>query len=409
MLFEDERENIIGDAPELEIIEDDNTVPWDSILNDTPSETKETPKKVNISKNVAQVNNDLDLPDINSLDLGDELELIQDEDLTDTSSSTPDEDEELMRILNNDSANQNDDLSSTDESIDGTEDFDIDKQLQQIQDKDNNASQDSKPKTNNTNIIIILVLILVALIVASIAWFVLNSNANKEDELPQVLAPEITNQQNENVQQQDAIPVINEEETDTLKPEEEEKKEVVNVIDTGRENPFLPLKKYSPAKVEDVIKTETVVKTINTIDYDSFKLPALPKEYAPLDENTTNLMSIIVSGIMHDDKKPSAIITYKDNDYFVQIGDKLDKFKIVDIAKGYVKIALGNNVYRANLGEEFKFNEFYGNAQYVNGNKGARQYYSSEETYQGRETAQRDVTKRYTSEDDVIINGKQAK
>ena len=83
----------------------------------------------------------------------------------------------------------------------------------------------------------------------------------------------------------------------------------------------------------------------------------------------------------------------------------MDNYKIVDIARNYVTIGLGSNIYRANIGEEFKISSgFSGSAQYIPQKQGGgRQYYSA-----GYEETTRDSNSRlrYVSEDDVVINAR---
>ena len=118
------------------------------------------------------------------------------------------------------------------------------------------------------------------------------------------------------------------------------------------------------------------------------------------------MMTIAVSGIMYDEVKPSAIITYNDNDYFVQRGDKLDNYRIIDIARNHVTIALGNNTYKANVGEEFKISsKFDGSAQFIPSQQGGgKQYYSI--STKEKQTSTKSDGSRYVSEDDITINAK---
>ena len=122
----------------------------------------------------------------------------------------------------------------------------------------------------------------------------------------------------------------------------------------------------------------------------------------------TKMLAIAVSGIMYDEVSPSAIITFDGNDYFVQKGDRLDDYKVINITRNSVTIALGKNLYRANIGEEFKItSNFYGSAQYLPSKQGGgRQYYSVSDNTE--ETPQRGTipTTRYVSEDEVIIKSK---
>ena len=124
----------------------------------------------------------------------------------------------------------------------------------------------------------------------------------------------------------------------------------------------MPIQKYIAVEVPQKV-----------IQYDKSGIPAPPNEYGVQDDEASELMNISVSGIMYDDKKPSAIITYEDNDYFVQIGDMLDKYRVSDIQRSTVSIALGKNIYTATIGEEFKIgSSFYGVAEYTS--SGNRRY-----------------------------------
>ena len=155
----------------------------------------------------------------------------------------------------------------------------------------------------------------------------------------------------------------------------------------------MPISKYATTSIPET-----------AIQYDKSGIPKPPEAYG-IKEETEQLMSIAVSGIMYDKNKPSAIVTYDNNDYFVQKGDKLDNYKIVDISKTYVMIALGNNVYKANIGEEFKVSsKFDGSAQYIPQTQGGgKQYYSISD----RNSRERDQHgPRYVSEDDIKINAR---
>ena len=197
----------------------------------------------------------------------------------------------------------------------------------------------------------------------------------------------------ENIQeiQQEAIPVINEEEISSIKPDTPEKKGTIDVDSAGRVNPFMPLEKYVAV---DVVQQSGV-------DYSISGIPQAPEKYGEIDETAKKLLKIAVSGIMYDDVKPSAIITLEDNDYFVQKGDKLDDYRIVDITRSGVKIALGKNIYKANIGEEFKISSFYGNTAYIPTKQGnVRQYQLI--TKDGANNS-KDFYKKYTSEDDIEV------
>ena len=116
-------------------------------------------------------------------------------------------------------------------------------------------------------------------------------------------------------------------------------------------------------------------------------------------------MAIAVSGIMYDETKPSAIITYDNNDYFVQKGDRLDEYRVLDITKTYVTMAYNKNVYKANIGEEFKVSsQFYGSADFLPTNQGGGKQYYSIGAQNRMQAPQQSL--RYVSESDITINAR---
>lgn len=400
MFFEDEKD-IIREGADIQI-DEDGTVTWEDVLNidddiqevDAVSSLKDNAKKNNESELINIDDNALQNGDVN--------------------------DEELMKILKQDSATG--ESSEVSMNVNDNE-FDIDAQLANISlgESDENTPgeqdeiiprKDEKKTTKQTSPVLILVLILV--LIAGIIYYVLQ-NLQNNPLLKQISSKDIPAhspvQQNldnltqEALEQRQAvaqeqnieenIPVVNEAETDKVKAteeEKEEKKQVIKVVPTGRVNPFMPISKYATTSIPET-----------NILYDNLDIPKPPREYPEKDEKTSQLMSIVVSGIMYDEIKPSAIITHDNNDYFVQKGDKIDDFRIIEISKNYVKIALGKNVYKANIGEEFKMTTtFQGNAQFIPENEGGgRQYYSV--TY-GNANDFSSNGLRYVSEDEIQVN-----
>ena len=154
-----------------------------------------------------------------------------------------------------------------------------------------------------------------------------------------------------------------------------------------------------------------MINLSRSFQYDKVGIPTPPPKMGVQDDETVKMLTIAVSGIMYDDVKPSAIISLDDNDYFVQKGDKLDDYKVIDIGRNYVTIAYGKNLYKANIGEEFKISsKFYGSAQYLsNDADGGRQYYSVSDKKEEEKTPKKKTTpsgNRYISEDDVEIKAK---
>ena len=413
MFFEDEKDFIESGADIH--IDEDGTVSWEDVLSDDGDEIVSV-------KSVAQ--NSKPQPK----DLGDELQLIQDEDDID--------DEQLAEILTEQQAPKQKafDNFGTKQEESSDDDFDIDKQLASVvleQNKQAENDDSIKPRKTETkkSSSISPIFIIVALIAIGVGGYFTYTTFFADQGMGNM--PQITNNQQpaaeetsveeeqteEQVEEQtqeesesnaqvnapadDNIPVVNEEQAKQVKPDEQkllekkkaEKKQVINVVPTGRTNPFMPISKYVSV---------TIPQT--NLDYDHSGIPKPPEKYGEQKEPITKLMSITVSGIMYDEVKPSAIITFDENDYFVQKGDKLDDYRIVDIARNYVTVALGKNIYRANIGEEFKISTKYdGSAKQLPQTQGGgRQYYSMGKRDQISETS----NLRYVSEEEVIINAR---
>jgi len=419
MSFEDEKD-IINNSDDGS---NSDVISWDSII-DTDQDGIVSIKN-NSSSDILQTEvftNDTELQDTDLINLDDAVNNSSNINPTDNGDDDVIDEDELKRILGNgggedieyiddsqdadiESVNSilNDEYSAASMASDTEPDFNSQETAEEIELTP--RKDELKQKSSSSPVLIILILL--ALVAAAGYAAYTFMSGGEDGDVSQVNMPAQNdmqqNNQDENIEDIGAdnpdapIPVINEDEVSELKPEEktEEKKEVVTVIPTGRTDPFTPISKYvyvaPPPKAADV-----VVKTINNLDYNSVKIPAPPKEYGELSEIAEKLMSISVSGIMYDTQKPSAIINYDGSDYFVQINDKLNNFKVVDIGPNYVKIALGKNIYKAEVGEQFKITEFFGNVPYQGG---ARQYYSSEEEFVKRV----ENAKKYTSNNDVKI------
>lgn len=411
MFFEDEKDFIESGA-EIHI-DEDGTVSWEDVLSDDGDDIVSV-------KSVAQ--NKKPQPK----DLGDELELIQEDDDVD--------DAQLAEILTEKPAEAPkqkafDNFGSKQEEVQSDDDFDIDKQLANVvleQNKQAENDDSIKPrktetkKSSSISPVFIIVAIIAILAGGYFTYSTFFAGQGSMGQAPQPTYNEPTNEETqpqEEVQEEpqeetqeeaqvntpgdDNIPVVNEEQAKQVKPDEQkllekkknEKKQVINVIPTGRTNPFMPISKYVSVNIPQT-----------NLDYDHSGIPKPPEGYGEQKEPITKLMSITVSGIMYDEIKPSAIITFDDNDYFVQKGDKLDDYRIVDIARNYVTVGLGKNIYRANIGEEFKISTKYdGSAKQIPQTQGGgRQYYSMGKREQGAEQS----NLRYVSEEEVIINAR---
>jgi len=413
MFFEDEKDNIRG-AADISI-QEDGTVTWEDVLSNEDNDMiVANAQKTKASQSTA--------PSRADINLGDELELVETDDEVD--------EQELMQILGNEGSVQTNsgyDTPDLDSKIEGAFSSDM---------NDNNEDEivltprKAETKASSSSVMPLLVAILFAAIVGggvyyATQYFTDNQNLNQDAIAPMQQTPQqemnnINQEMLEQRQQEAAnIPVVNEEQANEVKPEEKEIKEEVaqeeeqpkeetpeekiqrlekrqriNVIPTGRSNPFLPISKYMTTTIPDT-----------NVDFDRAGIPKPPETYGTKETEASKLMSIAVSGIMYDDTKPSAIITLDNNDYFVQKGDKLDDYKILEIARTYVTLAHNNNVYKANIGEEFKVsNKFYGSAQFIPQTQGGgRQYYSIET--QNRSVGVKQSL-RYVSEDDITINTK---
>ena len=393
MFFEDEKDIIREDADIR--IDEDGTVTWEDVLN--------IDEDININKNHAQ-------PKQSKIGSDDEFQIAEEEV----------DDKELMNVLNN----TQQDIYNTknkyqnETSITNEEDFDIDGQLANVvyeQDASENIPlpRKNEKRNNSSGCSSVLLFLLFIAFIAACGYFGYQYlqgnmlfNQINQNELPSKapIQEEMNNTTQEEIAQrqvqQENIPVVNEEEANEIKPDEkeekkEEKKQIIKVIPTGRSNPFMPIAKYATTDIPDA-----------SVLYDKSGVPKPPSEYGIQEEETVQLMSIAVSGIMYDEVKPSAIITYDNNDYFVQKGDKLDNYRIIEIAKNHVTIALGANTYRANIGEEFKINsKFEGSAQFMSKNEGGGKQYYSVNSMKNKSNGNSENL-RYVSEEDITINAK---
>ena len=94
----------------------------------------------------------------------------------------------------------------------------------------------------------------------------------------------------------------------------------------------------------------------------------LPPASGSMDETLSNLITAKVTGILYDEKSPSALINVLNDDYLVKKGDKIESFEIAGISKDYVAIKTGSNIYRAKVGDIVD-GELYGTGVYDLGHK----------------------------------------
>jgi len=112
-----------------------------------------------------------------------------------------------------------------------------------------------------------------------------------------------------------------------------EKMVLISVGDSGRSNPFLPA-------------GENIVPS----SLPKFNFSA-PPEQAMTGSEADRVMKTTISGILYDKYSPSAIINISGTDYLVKKSDVINGYRVLTISKDQVVVQLGNNVYRAGVGQ----------------------------------------------------------
>ena len=114
------------------------------------------------------------------------------------------------------------------------------------------------------------------------------------------------------------------------------KKDLISIpTGTVKANPFLPYRDIGGTSVTDVPK------------YDLVEPPEVINE----NSDAARVMDTIVSGILYDKYSPSAILNIEGNDYLVKKGDVVNNYKVLNIAQDSVTVKLGNNTFKAGIGE----------------------------------------------------------
>ena len=114
------------------------------------------------------------------------------------------------------------------------------------------------------------------------------------------------------------------------------KKDVISIpTGTVKANPFLPYRDIGGTSVSDVPNYELIE----------------PPEAINENSDAARVMDTIVSGILYDKYSPSAILNIEGNDYLVKKGDVVNNYKVMNIMQDSVTVKLGNNVYKAGIGE----------------------------------------------------------
>ncbi len=86
-----------------------------------------------------------------------------------------------------------------------------------------------------------------------------------------------------------------------------------------------------------------------------------PPEAANEGSDAARVMDVSVSGILYDLYSPSAILNIEGTDHLVKKGDTMSNYKVLDISKNSVTVKLGQNIYRAGIGEILTTNNIHYN------------------------------------------------
>lgn len=406
-MFEDNEKDFIIDSDGEIKVDDLDSISWDETLNEAQKSDVVSIKDTSSKDEVV---------DGKLINLGDELELVSDDEEA--------ADAELNRILkedsspkqkafdafgvNNDESNQNDinniDIDSALQGLDETaSDTPIFDESEVKDDKIISRKEEIGIKQQKSSISPVLVAVLFfVIVVAGVYYYITFFQDNDTPIVKENVQEQLNNTTAEQIEQRnpDDIDVVNEEQgekltTDEIKENEEnQKKEIVAIIPTGRDNPFMPLGKY-------------IQQPERIIAYDKVNIPKPPKDYGVVNDIRDKMLTIAVSGIMYDEQKPSAIITLDNNDYFVQRGDRLDDYRVLDITRNAVIISYGKDIYRANVGEEFKITtKFEGNAQFLAAKQGGgKQYYSVNSLSADNQNAKQKPPS-YISENEIQVNAR---
>jgi Tfp pilus assembly protein PilP len=79
----------------------------------------------------------------------------------------------------------------------------------------------------------------------------------------------------------------------------------------------------------------------------------VPPENITASKEAETVITTKVTGILYDKSNPSAIINIGGSDYLVRSGDYINNYKVLSIGQTNVTVQLGNNIYKAGVGELF--------------------------------------------------------
>ena len=389
MFFEDEKENLDNlenlDDLDLDLDDesDDESISWDELLKDsTPTDTDvvsvatgktEPLKSVKTKKHVSAKK-------ATSTESDDEL-LQDDSDLQEEIFSEPGNinskstKKDAFDVFGGKETTEN--LTDVDNVMDDQDqgilnELDNMESVPDLSTDDENLNIGIKNDDKQTSIPVIAgVIFASALVLGSLLFMFFGPKNTPRPQVAQPL-PQQTGveqaEQKENVPAQpddkvsnEQIPVVKDDDAKKLKAD---KKVVLSVESAGRANPFLP--------------------TFDDFN-DNYYAGIPPQSLLPPDKygnepDAQDLLKVAVSGILFDDIKPSAIVTISGIDYFVQKGDMVDDYLVMDINRQFVVVKKGTNIYKAGVGERFSQNsEISGAAVYGSG--GVRKYKSFGDDY----------------------------
>ena len=105
---------------------------------------------------------------------------------------------------------------------------------------------------------------------------------------------------------------------------------------TVKANPFLPYKEMKGGMGEREALASDLAEPPIAINENS---------------DAVRVMRTVVSGILYDRYSSSAILNIEGSDYLVKKGDVVNNYKVLNITQDSVTVKLGENVYKAGIGE----------------------------------------------------------
>ncbi len=398
MFFEDEKENLDNldnlDDLELDLDDeaDDESISWDELLKDDSVElsaksaaesNKQEPLKIRSIKEEVQsegVAAQTITKDVGDADILEVIESDDEEQAADSETALKKDAFEVFGgdteddILSVESADELADDDVMDDDTSAMSELDDIESTDDIEEDDEDVLKDTTPSVSGFKLdipVIAGILLAAFLVIGSIVFIFVGPKGNRSSDVVEQQPVVEQNQENvseeealqvdDNSKNQEQIPVLDDKNAKKLKPE---KKIVLSVESAGRANPFMPTFDEFNGKYYSGIPAQVL----------------MPPDAYGNEPDAQELMKVAVSGILFDNVKPSAIITINDVDYFVQKGDKVDDYMVLDINRQSVVVKKGTNIYKAGVGERFNQNiKVDGSAIYGAG--GARYYTSAGSDY----------------------------